>query len=55
MGIDNLNELKLLHAFIWGIKDQICTEVHLGNPKHIEKAICMVLDFNEFLYHPRYP
>ena len=29
MVIDNLNEYGLLHAFIWGFKDQFRAEMHL--------------------------
>ena len=55
MGIDNLNGHKLLYAFIWGFKDQIFAEVHLWNPKCLEKAACIALYIDGLLHPPRDP
>ena len=49
MSIDNANDHELLHAFVWGLKDRLCAEVRLRNPKTLDEAARMALDFDELL------
>ena len=45
---------KLLHAFIWGLKDRVKAELRLRNPSTYAEAACMALDIDEhlcLLYH----
>ena len=49
MGIDDATDQELLHAFVWGLKDRIRAEVHLRNPRTLDEAARMALDFDELL------
>ena len=50
MQIDNANNAELLHAFVWGLKERVCVEVGLRNPKTLDEAAHLALNFAEFLY-----
>ena len=52
MSIKNSNEHKLLHTFIYGLKEKVRAEVQLRDPKTLEEASRLALDFDEF-YGPR--
>ena len=49
MNIKNSNEHELLHAFIYGPKEKIWAEVRLRDPKTLEEASRLALDFDELL------
>ena len=49
MSIKNSNEHKLLHAFIYGLKEKVRAEVQLQDPKTLEEASRLALDFDELL------
>ena len=49
MQIDNANDAELLHAFVWGLMERVCTEVRLCNPKTLNEAARLELDFAELL------
>ena len=51
MHIDNANDAELLHAFVQGFKERVHTEVRLRNPKTLDEAARLPLDFAELL-HP---
>ena len=59
MSIKNSNEHKLLHVFIYGLKEKVRAEVQLRDPKTLEEASRLALDFDELLQPqrqlPRYP
>ena len=38
------SQAKLLHAFIWGLKDRVKAELHLRNPSTYAKAARMALE-----------
>ena len=51
MQIDNDNDAELLHAFMWGLKKSVHTEFRFWNPKILDEAARLALDFAELL-HP---
>ena len=51
MQIDNANDAELLHAFMWDLKERVRAEVRLCNPKILDEASRLALDFAELL-HP---
>ena len=59
MSIKNSNKHELLHAFIYGLKEKVRAEVQLRDPKTLEEASRLALDFDELLRPqrqlPRYP
>ena len=48
--IDNANDAELLHAFVQGLKKKMHAEVRLGNPKTLDKAAYLALDFAKLLH-----
>ena len=53
MSIKNSNEHELLHAFIYGLKEKVRAEVQLRDPKTLEEASRLALDFDELLQPQR--
>ena len=53
MSIKNSNEHELLHAFIYGLKEKVRAEVQLQDPKTLEEASRLSLDFDELLQPQR--
>ena len=51
MQIDNANDAKISHAFVWGLKERINAENRLHNPKVLDEAAHLALGFAELL-HP---
>ena len=52
--ISNAIPAKLLHAFIWGLKDRVKAELRLKNPSIYAEAAHMALDIDKHLrslYH----
>ena len=49
MQIDNANDAELLHAFTWGLKKRVHAKVRMCNPKTLDEAARLVLDFAELL------
>ena len=49
MSIKNSSEHELLHAFNYGLKEKVRVEVQLRNPKTLEEASQLTLDFDELL------
>ena len=49
MQIDNANDAELLHAFVWGLMESVCAKVRLCNPKTLDEAAQLALDFAELL------
>ena len=49
MSIENSNDYELLHAFIYGLKEKVRAEVQLQDPKTLEEASRLALDFDELL------
>ena len=52
--ISDASPAKLLHAFIWGLKDRVKAELYLRNPSTYAEATSMALDIDERLcplYH----
>ena len=49
MSIDDAINHKLLHAFVYGLRDKIRAEVRLRNPQTLEEAARLALDFDELL------
>ena len=49
MSIKNSNKHELLHAFIYSLKEKVQAEVQLQNPKTLEEASSLALDFDELL------
>ena len=47
MQIDNANDAELSHAFVWGFKERVYAEVRLRNPKILDEAAHLALDFSE--------
>ena len=48
--ISDANPAKLLHAFIWGLKDRVKAELRLRNPSTYAEAAHMALDIDEHLH-----
>ena len=53
MSIKNSNEHKLLYAFIYGLKEKVQAVVCLQDPKTLEEASRLALDFDELLQPQR--
>ena len=51
--ISDTSQAKLLHAFIWELKDRVKAELCLRNPSMYAKAARMALDIDKYL-HPLY-
>ena len=49
ISIKKSNEHKLLHAFIYSLKEKVWAEVQLQDPKTLEEASRLALDFGELL------
>lgn len=49
MCINNVNDYKLLYASVYGLKDRVQAEVCLRNPKTLDKATMVALDFDKLL------
>ena len=49
MSIEDAGDQELLHAFVYGLRDKVRQEVRLRNPKTLEEAARLALDFNELL------
>ena len=47
--ISDASPAELLHAFIWGLKDQVKAELCLRNPSIYAESAHMALDINERL------
>ena len=47
--ISGITEAEIMHAFIWGLKDRIKSEVHLRDPADYKAAIKCALDVEERL------
>ena len=53
ISIKNSNKHKLLHAFIYGLKEKVQAEVQLRDSKTLEEASRLALDFDELLQPQR--
>ena len=51
MQIDNANDVELLQAFVWVLKERVHAKVRLHNPKTQDEAARLVLDFVELFGH----
>lgn len=49
MSIEDANDQELLHAFVYGLRDKVRAEIRLRNPKTLEEAARLALDFDELL------
>lgn len=49
MSIEDANDQELLHAFVYGLRNKVRAEVCLRNPKTLEEAARLALDFDELL------
>ena len=49
MQINNANDTELLHALVWVLKEKLYLEVRLYNPKILDEAARLALDFAELL------
>ena len=47
MSIDNASDPELLHAFVFGLKDRIKSEVRLRSPGTLDDAARLALDIDE--------
>ena len=48
-GIEHASDAKLLHAFIYGLKDRVRAEVRLRNPATLTEAAHLALDFDKLM------
>ena len=53
MSIKISNKHKLLHAFIYGLKEKVRAEIQLQDPKTLEEASRLALGFDELLQPQR--
>ena len=49
MQIDNANVAELLHTFVWDLKERVRVEIILHNPKILDEAARLALDFAALL------
>ena len=47
MQINTANDAELLHAFVWGLKERLHEEFRLCNPKTLDEAAHVALNFAE--------
>ena len=47
LSIEDVKDAELEQAFVWGLKDQVHQEVRLHDPKTLEDAARLALEFDE--------